>query len=278
MPTIIKCPTCQRALTVPDELRGRKVKCTACKMIFVATPLGSAPSQQKSDRRPPPSSKSEAVVVRKRPAPPPDEDEEDEEEEEQPRVRKKGIRSREEEDEDEETETPRVRKQAVSRRAEDDEEDEEEEDEEEEEEEARPRRRRRGKGSRQRARSAVLAPAIALMVVGGLGIAAAVAVLALNLAGPALLGLADKDDVELGKIQWISNQARSIRGAISGICWGLAVLGGGIQLKNLKAFKSVVASCILAMLPCNPCCFLGIPIGIWALIAMNRWDVKREFD
>ncbi len=127
MPTTIKCPTCKRALEVPNELMGRRVKCPACKSIFTATPPGTPPTEDTSARRQPPSPKSESAIRRQRSAPPPVEveNEDQEEEEERPRVRKKGIRRREEDDE------------------EDEEEENEDEDEEEEEEEVRPRRRRR---------------------------------------------------------------------------------------------------------------------------------------
>jgi hypothetical protein len=38
----------------------------------------------------------------------------------------------------------------------------------------------------------------------------------------------------------------------------------------------MVAS-IFAMLPCNPCCLLGLPIGIWALVVLSNEDVKDAF-
>jgi hypothetical protein len=282
MPTNIKCPTCKRALEIPDELIGKKVKCPACKMIFPATPGGPPPpAKPESSQRPPSRPKSEEEVRVRRKSPPAYEVEDEEEEEEEPRVRKKPIRRREEDDEEdeeeEEEERPRARRKAVRR-----DEEEEEEDEDEEEEEVRPRRRRKPAGSSaQRARSAVLVPAICLMITGGLGIALAGAALAIDLGGLTLLAPADKEDKEedgLGKVQWVSSQARSIRGSITAMCWGLAVLGGGIQMKNLTHYKTVLSSCILAMLPCNPCCLLGFPFGIWGLIAINRADVKREFD
>src|SRR5260370_23505401 len=59
MPATIKCPMCKRALEVPDELMGKRVKCPGCKMIFTATPPGAAPSEDSSARRPRPGQKSE---------------------------------------------------------------------------------------------------------------------------------------------------------------------------------------------------------------------------
>jgi predicted Zn finger-like uncharacterized protein len=36
MPVITACPDCSRQLRVPDELRGKKVRCPSCKVIFMA--------------------------------------------------------------------------------------------------------------------------------------------------------------------------------------------------------------------------------------------------
>jgi predicted Zn finger-like uncharacterized protein len=36
MPDLIYCPQCERKLRVPDELRGRSVKCPTCGTIFTA--------------------------------------------------------------------------------------------------------------------------------------------------------------------------------------------------------------------------------------------------
>ncbi len=284
MPTNIKCPACSRALEIPDELMGKKVKCPACKMIFTATAGGAAPppasgvaSAPRASSPPPRPKSDDEVRVRRKPPSPPHEEEE-EEEEETPRVRKKGARRRDEDyedEEEEEEEKPRARRKAVRRHNEEDEDEEDEE----EEEEVRPRRRRKlASSSRQRAKSAVLAPAIGLMVSGGFGILVAVAILLINLGVINLLADANDDEAAAGKAQWVGSQARSIRGVFSAACWGIALLGGGIQMKNLSNYKTVLSSCILAMLPCNPCCLLGIPFGIWGLVAINRWDVKREFD
>lgn len=35
---------------------------------------------------------------------------------------------------------------------------------------------------------------------------------------------------------------------------------------------------ILAMIPCvSPCCLLGLPLGIWALIVLLKPEVKAAF-
>ena len=60
------------------------------------------------------------------------------------------------------------------------------------------------------------------------------------------------------------------------------VLGGlviyaGMQMRKIQSWGLAVAGSIVAMLPCLPCCLLGLPIGIWALIVLFDNDVKQAF-
>jgi hypothetical protein len=107
MPITVSCPNCNRALRVPDELLGKRVKCPACATVLTASPEGSVqssaavpPSRESiaPRRRPAPPPEEEEVepqVRRRRPAPPPEEEyeeespPEEEDEEEAPRPRKR---------------------------------------------------------------------------------------------------------------------------------------------------------------------------------------------
>lgn len=145
-----------------------------------------------------------------------------------------------------------------------------------EDDEDRPRRRR---SSRASALEVVSGPAICLMVLGMLGLLYAVANLALNLAGV--------NDQQLKQLQ---NQNQNNPGFNAGLqigyvigvalpgLWGTVVLLAGINLKRLKMLPSVWVGTIFSMLPCNPCCLLGIPFGIWTMTVLNRPDVKRAFE
>lgn len=57
------------------------------------------------------------------------------------------------------------------------------------------------------------------------------------------------------------------------------ILVGAVKMKNLSSRGWAYTSAILAMIPCTSsiCCLLGLPFGIWALIALNNPDVKRAF-
>ena len=69
------------------------------------------------------------------------------------------------------------------------------------------------------------------------------------------------------------------------IVWGLLIVVSNVgtvigaqQMLSLKNRMLAYAGCILACIPCfSPCLILGIPFGIWGLIAMADERVKRSF-
>jgi hypothetical protein len=132
--------------------------------------------------------------------------------------------------------------------------------------------------SRKLAREKVALPAIFLMVVGAIGILFAIVRTIIDLtigadqAGQNPFG-PPNNDPGLKKIQQIAN----IVGPFLNLAWGLIVLFGGIQMKKLKSRGFVMFSCVWAMLPCTLCCMIGIPFGIWGLVAINDESVKRYF-
>jgi hypothetical protein len=75
----------------------------------------------------------------------------------------------------------------------------------------------------------------------------------------------------------------NMRGPMAGvICLVVAlvngfVLFGAIKMLRLQNFGLVMAAVIVAMLPCQCCCLLGLPFGIWALMVLNKPEVKSHF-
>ncbi len=70
-------------------------------------------------------------------------------------------------------------------------------------------------------------------------------------------------------------------GIVSGII-GLVVAGvilyGALKMKKLESYGWAMTSSIIAMIPCiSPCCLLGLPIGIWALVVLAKPEVKSSF-
>jgi len=63
-----------------------------------------------------------------------------------------------------------------------------------------------------------------------------------------------------------------------GVAVGVVVLLGALKMKKLESREWSMASAIMAMIPCiSPCCIVGVPIGIWALVVLNKPEVKNAF-
>jgi hypothetical protein len=68
-----------------------------------------------------------------------------------------------------------------------------------------------------------------------------------------------------------------IQNIIGGIV-GIVVLMGASKMQRLQNYPFVFTASILAMVPCvSPCCMLGLPFGIWALVILNKPEVKAAF-
>ncbi len=57
----------------------------------------------------------------------------------------------------------------------------------------------------------------------------------------------------------------------------ILVLVGAIRMKQLQNLGLARAACIVGLLPCNGCCLLTLPFGIWGLVVLARPEVQRYF-
>lgn len=123
----------------------------------------------------------------------------------------------------------------------------------------------------------VLGPAIGLMVTAGVGIGVQLLGIVARLVG---FSLASMMGTESGgrDMPWFATGAlTSVLGAFS-ILIGLVILFGAVQMKSLSNYGLAMTVTILAMIPCvSPCCLIGIPIGIWALVVLLDSNVKAAF-
>jgi hypothetical protein len=55
------------------------------------------------------------------------------------------------------------------------------------------------------------------------------------------------------------------------------VLFGAIKLLRLQGHTTATIAAVTAMLPCQCCCLFGLPFGIWALVVLNKPEVKSQF-
>jgi len=63
-----------------------------------------------------------------------------------------------------------------------------------------------------------------------------------------------------------------------GMVVSILILIGAIKMRRLESQGWATAAAVMAMIPCvSPCCILGLPFGIWALVAMGDPQVKWAF-
>ena len=118
----------------------------------------------------------------------------------------------------------------------------------------------------------VKAPAIALMVVAGLSIAGGLISILVN-----VLGLAVGQAQGSEKFGQMASGAAGISIAVLCIIFGVVILLGAIKMKNLESRGFAMTAAILAVIPCMTCCCIGLPVGIWALVILNKPEVKSAF-
>jgi phage FluMu protein Com len=66
--------------------------------------------------------------------------------------------------------------------------------------------------------------------------------------------------------------------AVIGLPVGVVMLISAIKMKKLESYGLAMAGAILGMIPyLSPCCLLGLPFGIWALVVLSDGSVKAAF-
>jgi hypothetical protein len=115
-------------------------------------------------------------------------------------------------------------------------------------------------------------PATLLIVTAGVGALLQVLSLILNLTGA-------------GVASALGDYGGAMMGGASAVFFsliGLAMAGflafAALQMKQLQSWGIAFAGSIIAMIPCiSPCCLMGLPIGIWAVIVLLKPEVKGAF-
>jgi hypothetical protein len=123
---------------------------------------------------------------------------------------------------------------------------------------------------------AVAGPAMGLIVVGVVGLVMSVAGLVINLTGAAT-NLPGMDPNAREFVRVFAGTLGIISTIVSIILSGI-ILWGGAKMKQLENYALAITASVLAMIPClSPCCLLGLPLGIWALVILLKPEVKAAF-
>ena len=135
-----------------------------------------------------------------------------------------------------------------------------------------------GGGSTSSASSKVAPPAIGLIVTGILAILYQLVMLVLNLLGTGLGAFSAASGGSGG----MSTLFSGVIGLVFNVVWILLsglVIFGAVKMKNLQSWGLSMAAAVVAALPCTnwPCCLLGLPLGIWAIVMLMDQQVKASF-
>jgi hypothetical protein len=121
------------------------------------------------------------------------------------------------------------------------------------------------------AQDRVSAPATGLIVTGSLGLAVQILGAVGTVLAVAFQPMA-RNNAFVGEV--------GVRLALGmlGICLSVLVIFAGVKMKNLENYVLSMTGAIIAVIPCfSPCCFLGIPFGIWAIVVLVSPEVKAAF-
>lgn len=125
----------------------------------------------------------------------------------------------------------------------------------------------------------VSGPSIGLLVTGILGgIFSFIALIMSFLETSVGPFMADKfEDLDDRYTQFFEGAA-GIAFAIIGILVAAFIIYSSLKMKELSQYGLCMVASILAMIPCiNPCCVVGLPIGIWCIIVLTKPEIKEAF-
>lgn len=126
----------------------------------------------------------------------------------------------------------------------------------------------------------VKVPAIGLIIVGALNFGLGLLTVLSGLLR--LTGIISEDKIPTNEVEKIGYLVGTFGGyaiAFIGLIVAPIIIYGAIQMMNGKSYKLAKTSAILAIIPLISCCFVvGIPVGIWALVVLNKSEVKAFFN
>jgi hypothetical protein len=126
----------------------------------------------------------------------------------------------------------------------------------------------------------VKGPAIGLMVTAVVGLMLVAVDLAINILtlSGIQIGMQQINDPQVQKLLSLMGSGLGIVQNVISAVAGVIVLIGASKMQKLQNHQFALTAGIVAMLPCiSPCCVFGLPVGIWALVILNKPEVKSQF-
>jgi len=136
--------------------------------------------------------------------------------------------------------------------------------------------------------SKVKAPATALMVLAVLGLLYSLfSIFTSALSGEVYEGVLEEMRRSLSQSGqelppfleslFLSGSSIGVALAILNAALWIFVLFGALRMRQFRSRSLCVTAAVLTLAPIQCCCGLGIATGIWALVVLNREDVRQSF-
>jgi len=124
----------------------------------------------------------------------------------------------------------------------------------------------------------VRGPAIGLIITSILGYLATIAGILWNLFGAGIARSQSGPNPEFEQYFSMFTGAWGVISGILGLVVASLILFGALKMNKLESHGWAMTASILALVPCvSPCCLVGLPIGIWALVVLSKPEVKAAF-
>jgi hypothetical protein len=86
-------------------------------------------------------------------------------------------------------------------------------------------------------------------------------------------------DPEVMKMLHLAFGPLGMAEAVFGMVISGLIFFGAMKMQSLSSYSFAFVAAVLAMVPCmTPCCVIGLPFGIWALVVLNKPGIKSQFD
>jgi len=122
----------------------------------------------------------------------------------------------------------------------------------------------------------VSAPATGLLVTGIIGAFFAALTLIASIVGMSIAPFIRDEIPERYAEFWEGSVGAA--SSVVGLAVAAFIIFAALKMRELKQWELCLAASIVAMIPCiSPCCILGLPIGIWALVVLLRPEIKEAF-
>jgi hypothetical protein len=130
------------------------------------------------------------------------------------------------------------------------------------------------------AQEAVNVPSLLLMVFGAIAVLLSIAnMFTSNVNAEQMAELMSNPDIPEGIKNFLTTLTGPVSKVMNLFSAGISFLMvfGAWQMRNLKSYPLAITACIVGMIPCQNCCCVTLPVGIWALTVLMRPEVKSAF-